>query len=78
MHKPWYHSPFTICDVGQEATGSHNREMIFNIFYNFLYFRSYDFISLILGIFMTFLVKLEFCYGTVSIRICLKLFLLGK
>ena len=37
-------------DVGQEATGSHDREMIFNILCNFHYFRSYDFISLILGV----------------------------
>jgi hypothetical protein len=65
-------------DVGQEARGSHNHEMIFNILCNFHYFRSYNFISLILGVFKTFLVKLESCYSTVSIRICLRIFLLGK
>ena len=65
-------------DVGQEARGSHNCEMIFNILCSFRYFRSYDFISLILGVFMTFLVKLGSCYGIVSIRICLRIFLLGK
>jgi hypothetical protein len=44
-------------DVGQEARGSHDREMIFNILCDFRYFRSYDFISLIFSVFMTFLVK---------------------
>jgi hypothetical protein len=52
--------------------------MIFNILCNFRYFRSYDFISLILGVFMTFLVKSESSYGIVSIRICFGIFLLGK
>ena len=65
-------------DVGQKARGSHDCEMIFNILCSFHYFRSYDFISLILGVFMTFLVKLGSCYGIVSIRICLGIFLLGK
>ena len=65
-------------DVGQEAKGSHNCEMIFNILFNFRYFRNYDFISLILGVFMNFLVKLKSCYDTVLIRICLGIFLLGK
>ena len=37
-------------NVGQEAKGAHNREMIFNILCEFRYFRSYDFISLILGV----------------------------
>ena len=63
---------------GQEVRGSHDHEMIFNILCNFRYFRSYGFISLILGVFMTFQVKLELCYGTVSIRICLEIFSLGK
>ena len=58
-------------DVEQEVRGSHDREMISNILCNFCYFRSYNFISSILGIFKTFLVILESCYGTVSIRICL-------
>ena len=65
-------------DVGQEARGSHDCEMIFNILCSFRYFRSYDFIFLILGVFMTFLVILGSCYGIVSIRICLRIFLLGK
>ena len=63
---------------GQEARGSHDHELIFNVLCNFRYFRSYGFISLILGVFMTFQVKLESCYGTVSIRIYLEIFLLGK
>ena len=65
-------------DVGQEIRGSHDREMIFNLLCNFRYFRSYDFISLILGVFMTFLVKLESYYDTISISICLRIFLLEK
>jgi hypothetical protein len=65
-------------DVGQEARGSHDCEMIFNILCSSRYFGSYDFISLILGVFMTFLVKLGPCYGIVLIRICLGTFLLGK
>ncbi len=56
----------------------HDCEMIFNILCNFHYFKSYDFISLILGVFMTFLVKLESCYGTITIRKCLGIFLFGK
>ncbi len=46
---------------GQEARGSHDHEMIFNVLCNFCYFRSYGFISLILGVFKTFQVKLESC-----------------
>jgi hypothetical protein len=52
--------------------------MIFNILCNFRYFGSYDFIFLILGVFKTFLIKLESFYGTVSINICLETFLLEK
>ena len=82
--------PFDTPYVGQEVRGSYDYEMIFNILCNFHYFRSYDFISLILCVFMTFLIKLESCYGiyiyiykescydTVSIRICLRIFLLGR
>ena len=75
--------------IRQEARGSHDREMIFTILCNFRYFRSYvlcnfryfrsyDCISLILGIFKIFLVKLKSCYDTISIRICLRIFLLGR
>ncbi len=41
-------------NVGQEARGSHDREMNFTILCNFCYFKSEDFISLILGIFKTY------------------------
>ena len=82
MEKIKRESPSTLdvfySNVGQEARGSHDREMIFNILCNFRYFSSSDFISLILGVFMTFLVKSESSYGIVSIRICFGIFLLGK